>query len=378
MMFAKSGTLLLLLGAQTVFAVPAPAAHKRLLLDINLTNDVWVFDAPAFQDPATGSIMANFQALVLHRGIGLTSALLAPVQAAMRLLGVDDTDGIDTLKERLEPFGAVGISGKQINLSASGCATPITIGKTASLPDLGLMQVSVDIGKSCGAGSLAGGAITVQADMGDSRTVEAKIFPSGPTGFGVISDIDDTIKVSEVLDKVKLLQNTFFKDAEPVAGMPELYSTLNENLDNPPFFYVSGSPFQLYPFLHPFVNANFPPGPLLMKNLTASITAITNFIDSEATKTFKLAMIARINGFYPKKNFLLIGDSTEKDPETFGEAFRVHGAEFVKCIWVREVDGAANTAERFAAAFDQVPTDKFRTFKDPSELAGIDVAAGEC
>ena len=37
-------------------------------------------------------------------------------------------------------------------------------------------------------------------------------------GISVISDIDDTIKISEVLDKVRLLANTFIHPFKPVPG----------------------------------------------------------------------------------------------------------------------------------------------------------------
>lgn len=39
---------------------------------------------------------------------------------------------------------------------------------------------------------------------------------------------------------------------------------------------------------------------------------------------------------------------------------------------------ANNTDERFAAAFQGVPADRFKIFEDPAELAGLDVAAGKC
>jgi len=35
---------------------------------------------------------------------------------------------------------------------------------------------------------------------------------------------------------------------------------------------------------------------------------------------YKLAMIDLAHGMYPSKKFLAVGDSTQKDPETYGEA----------------------------------------------------------
>ena len=55
-----------------------------------------------------------------------------------------------------------------------------------------------------------------------SRTAK---FETGETyfaedgGFGVISDIDDTIKVTQVRDRLALLKNTFVKDTGFPSGM---------------------------------------------------------------------------------------------------------------------------------------------------------------
>lgn len=58
--------------------------------------------------------------------------------------------------------------------------------------------------------------------------------------------------------------------------------------------------------------------------------------------------------------------------------FKRFGGSFIQCIWIRKVDGAANSNERFAAAFAGVPANKFRVFTDPAELMKINVAGGEC
>jgi hypothetical protein len=45
----------------------------------------------------------------------------------------------------------------------------------------------------------------------DDRLFQGKVHLIGPRGISVISDIDDTIKVSNVKDKKALLANTFLK-----------------------------------------------------------------------------------------------------------------------------------------------------------------------
>ena len=60
--------------------------------------------------------------------------------------------------------------------------------------------------------------------------------------------------------------------------------------------------------------------------------------------------------------------------------FRKHGGNFIQCIWIREVEGAENSAERFAAAFEGVPADRVRVFTDAEigALAQRDVVNGQC
>lgn len=136
-------------------------------------------------------------------------------------------------------------------------------------------------------------------------------------------DIDDTIRNSHVLNKLQLLKSTFGEPPYPVPGMPELYTSLSRSLKAPLFVYISGSPFQLYPFLQGFLGSTFPAskGPIFLRNFTASSAAsLMNMAKTGNIKEHKLAMIDRIHGMYPEKQFLAIGDSGELDPETYGES----------------------------------------------------------
>jgi phosphatidate phosphatase APP1 len=60
--------------------------------------------------------------------------------------------------------------------------------------------------------------ITYKA-IGDNEDVsEGKIHLLERRGLSIISDIDDTIKISEVLDKIRLIANTFIHDFRVVEG----------------------------------------------------------------------------------------------------------------------------------------------------------------
>src|SRR5690625_5563263 len=65
-----------------------------------------------------------------------------------------------------------------------------------------------------------------------------------PEGVSVISDIDDTIKITDIpAGRSVVLENTFFKPFQAVPGMAERYQ---EDGAEVAFHYVSGSPWQLY------------------------------------------------------------------------------------------------------------------------------------
>jgi phosphatidate phosphatase APP1 len=100
----------------------------------------------------------------------------------------------------------------------------------------------------------------------------------------VISDIDDTIKVSNVNDKKALLQNTFVRPYEAVEGMAALYTEWVRQ--GVVVHYLSASPWQLYPALSGFMRqAGFPPGPIEMKRFRVkSRTFLSLFKDPMSYK----------------------------------------------------------------------------------------------
>ncbi len=134
------------------------------------------------------------------------------------------------------------------------------------------------------------------------------------------SDIDDSIKNTYVLNTVKLLEATLLDPPDPVSGMPEVFSELDRSLEKPQVIYLSGSPFQLYPMLHSFIESYYPRGPILLQNLTYTGVSSVLAGGSEPVLNFKLGYIDKIHGWYPQKSFLTLGDSTQSDPEVYGTA----------------------------------------------------------
>jgi len=105
--------------------------------------------------------------------------------------------------------------------------------------------------------------------------------------------------------------------------MPELYAGIASKL-KANFIYLTGSPYQIYPFLRKFIGDTYPTarGPIFAKNLTiVDIPEAIRFLTESSAQTFehKLSVLNRVHSMYPNKKFLTVGDSTQKDPEVYAE-----------------------------------------------------------
>lgn len=199
---------------------------------------------------------------------------------------------------------------------------------------------------------------------GDKRKFSGELLVLRREGVSVISDVDDTIKVSNVRDTKALLRNTFLKDYEPVAGMPGLYRALAEK--GAAFHYVTAAPWQLYPALREFMDAKgFPLGTFHMRDFSLGHSEFFNLFESP--DKWKPTQIEPIMEKLPGRTFLLIGDSGEKDPEVYG-AIALKSPKQVAGIFIRNVTGEAADAERYANAFKDVPREKWTVFSDSAEI----------
>jgi len=200
----------------------------------------------------------------------------------------------------------------------------------------------------------------------DKRIFNGTVQLVAPEGLSVVSDIDDTIKHSNVRDKKALLANTFLNEFEAVAGMPEVYREWAA--DGAVFHYVSASPWQLYPSLSEFVNRHgFPPGSFHMRLFRLKDQTFLDFLAS--SEPYKTSTIESILRTYPQRRFILVGDSGEKDPEVYAELAR-RFPEQVMHIFIRDVSGA-DEGKRFASVFKGLPEDRWAVFRHPRKMLSV-------
>lgn len=275
--------------------------------------------------------------------------------------GTEENDDEDNpyLSERIRPFLYDNEGGKSIRIVINGKEYPLDESgdnghlKTAlSLPNLKIKT---------------GSFITYRAvtPPGDHRDFSGRSIFISERGISVISDIDDTIKESNVLDKKELLKNTFMRKFRAVKGMPEFYMELKSG--GAAFHYVSGSPWQLYTPISQFISEEkFPEGTVHLKYIRAKDSSIIQFITADQLD-FKVKNIEGILKDFPRRKFILIGDSGEFDPEVYTEIAARH-KEQVKAVYIRDVNKPGDKAERYARLRGMNPEVKFRLFREPSEL----------
>ncbi|MDR1229685.1 MAG: DUF2183 domain-containing protein [Azoarcus sp.] len=173
-----------------------------------------------------------------------------------------------------------------------------------------------------------------------------------PEGVSVVSDIDDTIKISHVRERAVLMENTFLKPFAAVPGMAAWYRELARTSPGAAFHYLSASPMQLYPALQAFLDGEgFPAGSMHLRESTSWRTLIAGKETSIAHKT---GALERLFASYPKRRFILIGDSGENDPEIYAGMARRY-PERVEAIHIRDVTDEDRDAPRYRETFRGLP-----------------------
>ena len=199
------------------------------------------------------------------------------------------------------------------------------------------------------------------------------LIPSQNSSFGVISDIDDTILHTGVtsLFKWRLIFNTLFRNVEsrsPLEGAADFYHLLHRGASGEeanPFFYVSHSPWNLYRYLELFLRKNnFPKGPILLRTMGAMRGK------EKAEKPQKQMEIINILSLYPDRQFILIGDGGEHDPDIYIEIAE-NFPNRIKAIYIRSVKHKKRVLriKGLFENYDTVPAVLVETSKEAIEHA---------
>jgi phosphatidate phosphatase APP1 len=170
------------------------------------------------------------------------------------------------------------------------------------------------------------------------RATARVLVPSATAGFGIISDIDDTVIASHVRNKLKMILTVILAHEhtrKPFAGVAGLYRALQRGAagrEENPLFYVSNSAWNLYTLLLEFLNLQkIPLGPLLLRDFGDHLLFAKN------SASHKKSNIKMILDSFPHLPFVLIGDSGERDPEIYSDVVKEYPTR-IRAIYIRSID----------------------------------------
>lgn len=177
------------------------------------------------------------------------------------------------------------------------------------------------------------------------------LFVPHITQFAFISDIDDTVLVSDsstIWKRLKTLFTTNPKTRKAFEGVAEHYRLLSmaktsEEMPNP-FFYVSSSEWNLYDYLSDFFkHQGLPKGTFLLNQVKRWYEV---FKTGKTKHKGKLIRVMRILETFPNQQFILLGDNTQQDPVIYAEIAERY-PERIYAVYIRNANklNAARTKE---------------------------------
>ncbi|MEM6842667.1 MAG: phosphatase domain-containing protein [Bacteroidota bacterium] len=176
-------------------------------------------------------------------------------------------------------------------------------------------------------------------EQGKVEALGEVLIPDDQTQFGVISDVDDTVLISEVNQLFRVIKLSLIENAltrSPFAGAAVFYRALaagKKGTDHNPFFYVSSSPWNLYDVLEDFFAVNdIPKGPIMLRDIGIDPQ---KFI-KESHSEHKPVKIRSILNTYPALKFILIGDSGQHDPEIYQQIVQEFPGRIL-AVYIRDV-----------------------------------------
>lgn len=181
-------------------ALSAPVLEPRIFETISTRDTAILFDAPAFQDPKNpNNLIASFRAFAYKNLIDI-SDVVDDLVGFIEGLGINVGNSLSILEDRVQLFGAIGLPWKEITVQVDGCPAVANLVQTELFPNLGMLEQKINIG-TCKSGPMNAAVVL---ESSDSRKFQGVIFPSPPTGFGVISgELPSVIPVLAVLTTVR-------------------------------------------------------------------------------------------------------------------------------------------------------------------------------
>jgi phosphatidate phosphatase APP1 len=206
--------------------------------------------------------------------------------------------------------------------------------------------------------------LVIRCDHGFGAAISS-VYMAQERGVSVISDIDDTIKLTEVCSRRRMLRRTF---AEPFQSIHDMANVYREWASTGALFhYVSSSPWQIFDALNEFLaSEGFPQGSMHLKWFRLRDEIFKRW--SIVRRKSKVGVIRGMLKRMPQRHFVLVGDSGEKDPEMYAKIAQRHPKQVLR-ICIRQIDENPIDTERLNKIYRRYGlTVPIQVFTDAKQL----------
>ena len=303
-----------------------------------------------------------------------TRILLRGLKRALK--ATEDELASDIFRQRIQGFTAKPIRGRKISVELGGQRMTLRRKSKRNGAFLSVVKIPESLAfEERMRSQRASRVVSLRLqDEGPSNETTSTLFGRetsihliAPRGVSIVSDIDDTIKATDVSSRRSMLTNTFLRPFAAIDGMAAMYRGWYEA--GADFHYVSSSPWELFEPLAELVKLNeFPSGSMHLRYFRIRDEMLKRWRPQR--RKGKAGVIAGLMKKMPERKFLLVGDSGERDPEIYRFLARRFKRQ-VAAILIRQLDLKPLTARRIERVYDVPSSVHVRLFRQPEDLADI-------
>jgi hypothetical protein len=309
--------------------------------------------------------------------IGTSISQLPPDQAAQaRNLTAEIfvvQQGNQTVAMHLEPAPSAGSSGQ----TGGGGAVTATGGtQNLVLPGVTTVEGDYEAYVPILSNGLIDGNATEEIQrlnvyVNGTETGNATAYLVPPTGFTVISDIDDILRITKIYLPKEGLLNSFARPYVPWMNMPDIYANWSTSFPNMHFHYLTTTPEQVTRNYMNFIYNTYPGGSFDTRPL--------NFSDVAATLSIRAFLLNKIFDAFPNRKFILVADTSNSDVmKDYPSLAQTRGNQ-VQCIFLRNTSSTDDDKFPYdTKGFKGLANNTYMFFNVPDDLKGLDIANQQC
>lgn len=140
----------------------------------------------------------------------------------------------------------------------------------------------------------------------------------------IVTDLDDTLKITNVLDRSEATRNALFSK-KAFLKFPELLNNMNQYAHG--LYVLSASPTFLSNRVNKFLNFH---------HISRNDVYLRNLVRERDSFKFKLEKLKELFEDRPHESFILIGDDTENDPRVYANMREIYPNQ-VEQIYIRSI-----------------------------------------